>query len=181
MSSSVREANVTVASNWKPQLGIARMTEWVDANEKAYWLLQVHLTPYVASHAGLKWKPQDWKGTPLVRVIWVNRGGHLAEYHELLKGGCEVQVPSVWELDVDEAIYTADQYSHIGSLDTAKWLREAQESSTLIEDVITWEEQKSKMAMNQSTFGPAQTVQRNGFPQELRRQKLRESNVRWNA
>src|SRR3990167_4131630 len=98
MSSSKRNANVAV-SNWKPELGIARMTDTIDVNEKCYWLLQVRLTPYIASHAGLKYNPESWQGTPLIRVIWVNRNGHLAEYQEWLKGGCEVQVPSVWELD----------------------------------------------------------------------------------
>ena len=157
------------------------MAQSIDRNEKAYWLLQVRVTPYNASRAGLKYEPQTWQGTPLIRVIWVNRGGHLAEYQEWLKSGEEVQVPSVWELTVAELIDMADGYSLRGVEQTQVWLKEAQESSTLIDDVVEWEMQKTEMAHNRSNFGSAVKVQRNGFPQELRRRKLRESSRRWKS
>jgi hypothetical protein len=164
--------------NWKP--GIARMTSYLDVNEKAYWLLQVHLTPYNASKAGLKYDPLKWTGRPLIRVVWVNRDGHLAEFQEWLEHGEEVQVPCVWELSVAEAIDAADAYSAIGSQQTTEWLLQAQAESTLISDSIEWEFQKTEMAQNRSVFGPGGAIQRNGFPHELRRRKLRESSMRWN-
>lgn len=168
-------------ANFKPELGIARMTQVIDRNEKAFWLLQVRLTPYNASKAGLKYEPETWTGRPLIRVIWVNRDGHLAEFQEWLEDGDECQVPCVWELNVEEAIFMADRYSTIGVEQTREWMLQAQAESTLIEDAIEWEHQKSEMALNRSTFGPVGKVQRNGFPQELRKQKFAESNPRWNA
>lgn len=180
-STYVADGFVPTPKDFSPALGIARMTDVVNRNEKAFWLLQVHLTPYNAAKAGMKYEPHTWQGRPLIRVIWVNRDGHLAEYQEWLDEGEEVQVPCVWELSVEEAIYAADRYSHLGSEDTAKWLAEAQAESTLIEDVIRWEEQKSEMARNRSTFGAAQRVQRNGFPMQLRDAKFRESNRMWRS
>ena len=181
MHSSARRADgyVAVPNDWKPGLGIARMASSVQRNEKCYWLLQVRVTPYNASKAGLKYEPLRWSGTPLIRVIWVNRGDHLAEYQEWLEDGEEVQVPSAWQLNVDEAIDVADQYSNLGSAQTAEWLQEAQATSTLIEDAVQWEEAKSLMARNRSMFGPSGQVQRNGFPQQLRAQKFLESNRVW--
>lgn len=164
--------------DWKPGLGLARMTSVVTRDEKCWWLLQVRLTPYNASKAGLKYDPLTWAGTPLIRVIWVNRDGHLAEYQEWLEDGEEVSVPAVWELSVDEVIDMADSFSAVGVGQTQEWLAEAQASSTLIDDICNWEFQKSEMAFNKSTFGPAGKVQRNGFPRELRERKLRDSNWR---
>ena len=178
-STHVPDFFAPVPKDWKPSLGIARMADVIDRNEKAWWLLQVNMTPYNASRAGLKYDPPSWSGRPLIRVIWVNRNGHLAEYQEILESGQEVQVPSVWELSVDEVIHMADQYSHIGVESTEQWLKEAQGESTLLEDVIAWEQQKTEMAFNRSTFGPSGRVQRNGFPRELRQEKLRESNRAW--
>lgn len=155
------------------------MTTVIDPNEKAYWLLQVNLTPYIASRAGLKYEPRDWKGTPLIRVVWVNRGGHLAEFQQWLGEGHPVSIPAVWELTVDEVIDAADSFSALGLKQTQEWMQEAHETSTLIEDAVNWEFQKQEMAMNRSTFGPHQNVQRNGFPIELRRQKLLESSRSW--
>src|SRR3990167_11277751 len=111
------------------------MTGVVDVNEKCWWLLQVRLTPYSASKAGLKYDPDTWTGTPLIRVIWVNRDGHLAEYHEWLRDGEEVSVPSAWALSVEEVIFMADQHSALGAEQTEQWLRQAQDESTLIEDI----------------------------------------------
>ena len=162
---------------WKP--GIARMTNYLDINEPCYWLLQVNITPYNASRAGLKYDPKTWSGRPLIRVVWVNRDGHLAEYQEWLESGSEVQVPSYWALSVDEAVFEADQFSALGSSQTQEWLKEAQESSTLIEDAVEYEFQKTEMALNRSQFGPAGKTQRNGFSQELRRKKFYESSMRW--
>ena len=166
--------------DFKPELGIARMTTVIDRNEPCYWLLQVRLTPYNASKAGFKYEPATWTGTPLIRVVWVNRDGHLAEFQEWLDEGEEVQVPGVWEINVEEAIFLADQYSTLGIEQTREWMLQAQAESTLIEDAIAWEYQKTEMAQNRSSFGPAVSVQRNGFSQELRRLKFAESNQRWN-
>lgn len=181
MKSTARKSdNALVApKDFSPALGIARMTDVIDRNEKAFWLLQVRLTPYNASRAGLKYDPVHWQGTPLIRVIWVNRDGHLSEFQEWLAEGEEVQVPGAWELTVDEVIHLADQHSALGGKQTLEWLWEAQATSTLIEDAVTWEAQKSAMVRNRSTFGPSGRVQRNGFPAELRSKKFRESNLVW--
>lgn len=183
MKSSARKSDdaLVAPKDFSPTLGIARMTDVVDGNEKCFWLLQVRLTPYNASKAGLKYDPSSWSGTPLIRVVWVNRGGHLAEYQEWLDDGEEVQVPSLWERTVDEVIFDADQYSAIGSLQTYEWAKEAQASSTLIHDAITFHEQKTEMAFNRSSFGPSVSVQRNGFPAHLRASKLRESAQAWRS
>lgn len=178
-SAHVAESFAPTPNDWKPGLGLARMTDVIDRNEKVFWLLQVRLTPFNASKAGIKYDPLHWQGTPLIRVIWVNRGGHLAEYQEWLESGEEVQIPGAWEINVDEAIDLADAYSATGTDQTVAWLKEAQESSTLIDDVIRWEEQKSLMARNRSTFGPTGHLQRNGFPVGLRQEKFRASNRAW--
>jgi hypothetical protein len=162
---------------WRP--GIARMTNVIDRNEKCYWLLQVRLTPFNASKAGIKYDPKSWSGTPLIRVIWVNRGGHLAEWQEWLEDGEEVQVPAIWELSVEEVIYEADQYSQLGKQQTEQWMWQAQAESTLIEDAVEQAFQLSEMANNRSQFGPSGKTQRNGFPQALRQKKFLESARSW--
>jgi hypothetical protein len=168
------ESNI-VPKDWKPELGLSRMATVIDPNEKCFWLLQTYLTPYNASFAGRKYEPATWSGRPLIRDIWVNRGGHLAEFQEWLESGEEVQVPSIWELSVDEVINIADMNSAFGKDESVKQMAELQANSTLIEDVIAWEFQKSEMAQNRSQFGPKGKIQRNGFPQLLRQQKFLES------
>ena len=160
--------------NWKPELGLARMASVVDGNEKCFWLLQTFLTPYNASRAGLKYDPKTWSGRPLIRVIWVNRDGHLAEFQQWLEDGEEVQVPSAWELTVDEVIDIANMNSALGKEDSDAQLAELQANSTLIQDAIEWEFQKTEMAHNRSQFGPKGKIQRNGFPAPLRQQKFYE-------
>jgi hypothetical protein len=168
------DSNVEL-KNWKPELGLSQMTSVAHGNEKCYWLLQTFLTPYNASRAGYKYEPSTWAGTPLIRVIWVNRNGHLAEFQQWLEGGEEVQVPSLWELTVDEVIDIADMNSAMGNEEAVKQMAELQANSTLIDDVIEWEEKKSLMAKNCSQFGPNGKTARNGFPQPLRQAKIFES------
>lgn len=167
--------------DFAPGLNIARMTSVIDRNEPVYWLLQVRLTPYNASKAGMKYEPETWAGTPLIRVMWVNRSGHLAEFQEWLDSGEECSVPGMWAINVEEAIDLANEYSALGVEQTREWMFQAQEESTLIEDAIEWEFQKTEMAKNRSSFGPSVNVQRNGFSQELRRLKFAESDARWKA
>ena len=171
-------SNVEIA-NWKPELGIARMTSYALPNEPCFWLMQVRVTPYNASKAGVKYEPASWQGRPLIRVIWLNRDGHLAEFQQWLEDGEEVSVPSGWGLTVDEAVDCADEYSHLGVAQSQEWALQAQEESTLIEDVIESKYQLAEMVNNRSQFGPAGKTQRNGFPQPLRQEKLLESARSW--
>ncbi len=165
--------------NFNPKLGIAPMTSYVTPNEKIWYLLQTFLTPYNASMMGLKYTPETFSGTPLIRVIWVMRDGRLTEYQEMLEEGVEVQVPGAWAITVDEAIDAAERYFVLGQQQTQEWMEQAQDESTLIEDSIDQAFQFSAMAKNKSQFGPAGHTQRNGFPIELRDRKFRESNKSW--
>lgn len=166
-------------NNFNPKLGLMPMTSYVLPNEPIWFLLQTWLTPYNASAAGKKYDPETFSGTPLIRVIWVNRNGRLSEYQEWLEEGTEVQVPGAWAITVDEAIDAANKYFHLGMAQTEEWLEEAQATSTLIEDAVDQAFQFSAMAKNKSQLGPYGNTQRNGFPIELRDGKFRESNQKW--
>ena len=152
------------------------VTFWIEANEKIWWLKELNLTPHQFTAGGVRYQPETWSGRPRMRVAWVNRGDKLAEYHTPSphrSALCpEVSIPSLWELTYAEACGMADDYAsgaRGAERDTAMVL-ERQAESTLVRDILEQEENRLSMVRNKSSFGALSRVQRDGFPDILKRQ-----------
>ena len=158
-------------------MGVTPITHFIDANEKAYQLVEMWLTPHVVTAGGRKYTPGSWAGRHRYRITWVNRGDALAEFHELSphQDVPDLRIPSFWEHSYGELCGLADTWatSQRGAESDLAFLREEQEASTLIADFLRQEENRISMVKNISTFGPAVRVQRDGFPQEIRKQMER--------
>lgn len=151
---------------------VTPVTNWISPNEKCYLLVETWLTPHALTKGGRKYEPETWSGRQRWRIAWVNRGDALAEHHVLSpnQSAPGIRIPSFWEHSYAELCGMADHYAT--SARGAEWdlsfLREQQEASTLIKDIIDQEEDRAYMVRNHSTFGPDFRKQRDGFPHALR-------------
>ena len=90
---------------------IAPIATTIFGNEPAYTYLEAHLQ-----------SPGN-RGWRRYRIIVVNRDGHLAEYREDLgaakkfKGARQLNIPSLWEHNVDELIALGEELRYDKTLD----------------------------------------------------------------
>jgi len=90
---------------------IARVTQTILGNEKAWTYLEIHL------------QSPSGRGRRRYRIIVVNRDGQLAEYREDMgsaknfKGVRELNIPSLWEHSVDELIALAEELRNEQEID----------------------------------------------------------------
>ena len=152
---------------------ITPVTSFIHSDEKAYQLVEVWLTPHVLTKGGRKYEPNSWAGLQRWRITWVNRGDDLAEYHELSphQDVPDLRIPSFWEHTYGELCDLADHWatSRRGANEDLAFLKEEQSKSTLIQDFLDQEEDRVYMVRNHSTFGPDVRIQRDGFPQAIRK------------
>ena len=158
---------------------VTPVTNFVAMDEPAYQLVEMTMTPAVLTKAGRKYQPASWAGRQRWRIIWVNRGDALAEYHVLSPHQTvpDVRIPSFWEHTVGELCDIADQWAtqRKGAESDMEFLLAEQAGSTLIQDFLDQEEDRVYMVKNHSTFGPDVRVQRDGFPQAIRKRLEREA------
>lgn len=100
------------------------------------------------------------------QVVFVNRGGELAEWWEDLGPAKNftappVNIPSLWEHTVAELRDIAERHRLMDDYWT-KFLEEESQASTMIPDFLAHYEERWRIANNQSQFGPLISRQRNG-------------------
>jgi hypothetical protein len=143
------------------------ITDTISMDEPCHGLLEAHRLVGV---------PEGGTAWHRVQDVFVVRGDEIASYQTDLGPIENFDAPPVAMLGVgedtvgemvDEADRSrADPYY-------AKLQKELHEGSSLIQDFINQKEANWKVIKNQSTFGPAVTRQRNGFPyQEVHKQAL---------
>lgn len=152
---------------------VTPVTHFIVSDEPCFMFVEAWLTPAALTKGGQKYTPETWNGRHRWRIVWVNRGDALAEYHQLSphQNVPGLRIPSFWEHTYGELCGMADEYAV--NPNGADWdlafLREQQEASTLVRDIIDQEEDRVYMVKNHSTFGRHFKKQRDGFPQALRR------------
>lgn len=108
----------------------------------------------------------------LIEATYVIRGDAIAEYTVDYGPMSEwpdltpVMYPSFGENRVGELQWLAERDRHDDKW--ARHRRELQEGSTLIRDILRQEEQKINIHANRSVFGPARSIERNGFKRKER-------------
>lgn len=155
---AVIESNIEVRDPAKdlPQhfSTVTPITHWVSPDEKAYMLLETNVI-----------YQKLWRR---VQVIYVERGGELARYAEVMGlqseiSAPELMCPSLWVMTVAELREYADQERADDYWQ--RFLAEKDAESTLIND---WHEQaaaRREIIANRSVVGPYQRTQRHEFSQ----------------
>lgn len=149
---------------------ITQITDYVDMDEKCWYLAEIVSTP-VAMGMPISNQKQA-RGRKRYRLIWVMRNGKLALYKEESPNPLwapQLRIPGAFEETVGSLVDIADAHSNKGAEWEAELAQEKQAQSTLHRDLIQQLENRPLMRNNVSTFGPMLKVQRNGFPQELRK------------
>ena len=153
---------------------VTPITRYIDTDEPVYAMAELYLTPHRLTRGGSKYVPDTWSGRQRWRITWVNRGDALAEYHELsphIGASQEIRVPSLWCHSYAECAAMIDDYvvGPKGAQRDQEYVAELQAESTLIADFMQDIENRALMARNTSSFGALVKVQRNGFPNVLRK------------
>ena len=153
---------------------VTPVTHWIDPNEKCWWFVEMNLNPWQATKGGAKYEPETWSGVARYRIAWVNRGDVIHEHHVISPHPTSVppvRIPSYWEHNYGELCGLADDYatSRRGAEADQEYVMELQAESTLVRDLYDQWEGMDLMVRNRSSFGALVKVQRDGFPQELRK------------
>lgn len=121
----------------------------VDPNEKAYWLEEKNV------------QAKDYTGHRRYQFIWVQRNGNLAVFIKDLgpadENMSQFLIPSDWEHSIAELSDLALMMREDATEGLNKVLKEAQESSTLIDDTIAYAEARQAARQKKTVFGAGQT------------------------
>lgn len=119
--------------------------------------------------------PRNGRWVTVVRVV---RADRLAEH--VIDHGPEEEfsrIPPLYMPSMlEERVGLLLAYAEAHRYDLRWWKRtqELKESSTLIQDVINQEWERHLRIQNKSTFGPHQTVQRNGYNRTETRRRFKD-------
>ena len=134
---------------------ITVIAQSIHADEKCYGLAEAVLP-----------RPRSY-GRQRYQLVYVNRNDNIVPFVRPLHSDLTVpplRIPSLGDDTVGELMDLADEYRHNHNLD--QLLKEKQESSTLINDVIALSEMIQRIKANRSVFGygkSAATTERTGF------------------
>ena len=134
---------------------ITVIAQSIHADEKCYGLAEAVLP-----------RPRSY-GRQRYQLVYVNRNDNIVPFVRPLDSDLAVpplRIPSLGDDTVGELMDLADEYRHNHNLE--QLLKEKQESSTLINDVIALSEMIQRIKANKTVFGVGQTTaikQRNGF------------------
>lgn len=139
-------------------MALTLMTDTVRSDEKAWRLTEIVMTPHAMSKGRRRFKPKTMVGRRRWQVVWVNRGGRLAQHitdmgdAKLYDRG-PVNIPGLWEHTVAELREIADQWRN----DTP-WEHEiianVQGESRLTERFLIQQEKKRRLSTGQVVFSP---------------------------
>lgn len=139
----------------KPE-GVDVLTEYVDQDEKVYWLIEA------------TYPAKNFKGKRRFQLIYVNRDDQLAAWVGIVDDNQgldypEFRIPSFWEHNVAEVMEMAQLARFDNTLEML--MKEQAENSTLITDFMELALRREAIKANRSVFGAGKTTgsQRIGF------------------
>lgn len=155
------------------------VTTWVKPSEPAYGLIEVELTPFEASKAGKKFRPESWSGRHRMQIVYVNREDKLAEYWRDMGNAADyrygqLRIPSFWEHTVEELRFIADDVRSRGNSWQRQIIADRQGESDLLEQFLQQRHETIQQLAMRSVFGPFIVRQRNI---SLDREKVRRGNT----
>jgi len=135
---------------------IGLMTQYVDQDEKVYWLIEETFAA------------KNYQGKKRYQILYVNRDDRLAAWVGIVDevegvDFPQFRIPSMWEHNVGEMQEMAQMMRYDDKLD--KLMKEQAENSTLLADFMELALRREAIKANRSTFGAGKTTgtQRTGF------------------
>ena len=149
---------------------ITPMTTFISMDEKAFCLAEINCTPF---SLGIMGSQESMRGIHRYRFIWVNRNGTLSLYREECDNPTSappLRILGMFMHTVGELVDIADAHASKGLEWETQLALEKQGESTMVRDLGTQIENRALMRNNVSSFGPHLKVQRDGYPEVLKRQ-----------